>query len=314
MTELYIGAGGWAYFSVPGMSPLKAYSKVFGFVEVNSTFYELPDPKAAGRWRKAVPPAFRFAVRANRAITHSSGELFSFSPETELALKGSLDVCRALNADVLHFQAPPSFRIDRADAVKRIGSFFASLDAGPTLLALEVRGCAEGKLPGDLARIMQDRGIIHCVDLLKGERPAYESEGRGGTLYTRIFGRGEHNIYQPDDGELKMIRDVSSSHSRAYVAFHGAKMYSDAARLVAYGRTGKFPMVTKSTGLGSLASVLGEDAKFPATREGLIRDQGWKLFDATEERRAKAEELLITLPEGVYSNVNDVINALSRMK
>ena len=269
----------------------------------------------AGRWRKAVPPAFRFAVRANRAITHSCSEPFSFSPETELALKGTLEVCRVLNADVLHFQTPPSLRIDgSADAVKRIGSFFASLDAGPTLLTLEVRGARGAKLPQDLARIMQDRGIIHCIDLLKGERPAYEIEGREGTLYTRVFGRGEHNIYQPDDGELKMIRDVSSSHGKAYVAFHGAKMYSDAARLVAYGRTGKFPMVTKSTGLGSLAFVLGEDAKFPATREELIRDQGWKIFDANEERRAKAEELLIALPEGVYSNVNDVINALSRMK
>lgn len=37
-----VGAGGRAYFQVPGKPPLKAYSEIFNFVEVNSTFYEYP--------------------------------------------------------------------------------------------------------------------------------------------------------------------------------------------------------------------------------------------------------------------------------
>jgi len=31
MVELFIGAGGWAYFHVPGIPSLRAYSKAFGF-------------------------------------------------------------------------------------------------------------------------------------------------------------------------------------------------------------------------------------------------------------------------------------------
>ncbi|MCW3977383.1 MAG: DUF72 domain-containing protein, partial [Candidatus Bathyarchaeota archaeon] len=70
MTRYLIGAGGWAYFRVPGLHPLKAYSKAFNFVEVNSTFYETPNVKLVESWRKLVPPDFEFTVRCNKALTH----------------------------------------------------------------------------------------------------------------------------------------------------------------------------------------------------------------------------------------------------
>jgi hypothetical protein len=88
------------------------------------------------------------------------------------------------------------------------------------------------------------------------------------------------------------------------------RVHEDAARLITFGRTGKFPMVTRSTGLNSLASVLEEDAKFPATKDELIKRQGWKLYDASEDVRARAEELLRKLPDRTYGNVNDLIQEL----
>ena len=303
MVELYVGAGGWAYFIVPDESPLKAYSKTFNFVEVNSTFYEIPQPGAADAWRRAVPQSFRFAVRANKAITHN--DPFAPSPESEDALQATLEVCQALKADVLHFQTPQSFRIGDIEA-KRIGDFFSTLNAGSMLLALEVRGASGGDLPHSLVKAMQDNYIIHCVDLLKGEVPAYAAD----TLYTRTFGKGDHNIYQPDDGELKAVHMTASMYTKAYVASHSAKMYSDAARLITFGKTGKFPMVTKCTGLNSLTSVLEEDAKFPATKDELIKRQGWKLYDASEEVRVRAEEPLSKLPDRTYGNVNDLLQEL----
>jgi len=38
LPKYLIGAGGWAYFQVPSMHPLVAYSRAFDFVEVNTTF------------------------------------------------------------------------------------------------------------------------------------------------------------------------------------------------------------------------------------------------------------------------------------
>jgi hypothetical protein len=70
LTRYLIGAGGWAYFQVLDLHPLVAYSKAFNFVEVNSTFYEIPSLKLVESWRRLVPPNFEFAVRCNKALTH----------------------------------------------------------------------------------------------------------------------------------------------------------------------------------------------------------------------------------------------------
>ncbi len=62
MYRLYIGAGGWAYFHVPGMDSLAAYAKAFDFVEVNSTFYMNPSVEMVRLWRNRVPEDFMFSV------------------------------------------------------------------------------------------------------------------------------------------------------------------------------------------------------------------------------------------------------------
>jgi hypothetical protein len=62
LTDFLIGTGGWAYFKVPDIHPLKAYSRAFNFVEVNSTFYEIPKMERAKSWRRIVPPDFEFSV------------------------------------------------------------------------------------------------------------------------------------------------------------------------------------------------------------------------------------------------------------
>ena len=63
LTEFRIGTGGWKYFKIPDIHPLVAYSKAFNFVEVNSTFYEIPEIKMVESWRRLVPHNFVFSVR-----------------------------------------------------------------------------------------------------------------------------------------------------------------------------------------------------------------------------------------------------------
>ncbi len=70
MSQVYIGAGGWAYFFVPRMDSLIAYAKAFDFVEVNSTFYENPSMQMVRSWRRQVPEGFMFSVRCHKDLTH----------------------------------------------------------------------------------------------------------------------------------------------------------------------------------------------------------------------------------------------------
>ena len=112
MKEYLIGAGGWAYFQIPGLHPLAAYSRAFNFVEVNSTFYQMPTMKEVENWRKLVLPDFQFAVRAYRAITHENR--LQPSAETLEALVKMKEICHVLNAGILHLQTPPSLKLEGA--------------------------------------------------------------------------------------------------------------------------------------------------------------------------------------------------------
>ncbi len=56
MTEVLIGAGGWAYFQVPGLRPLDAYAQAFNFVEVNATFYTYPRRTSCSRGGSELRP------------------------------------------------------------------------------------------------------------------------------------------------------------------------------------------------------------------------------------------------------------------
>ncbi|MBS7614943.1 DUF72 domain-containing protein [Candidatus Bathyarchaeota archaeon] len=206
MGDYLIGAGGWAYFQIPGVHPLVAYSKAFNFVEVNSTFYHIPALKEVEKWRKLVPPDFQFSVRAHRSITHE----WKLQPrkETVETFETMKQICRVLNAELLHLQTPHAISSEKLSGALR--DFLDSVNLGKLRIVLEIRGASASKLPPRLVETMRDHNIIHCVDLSQGEMPAYESD----ILYSRLFGKGYHNIYQPTDEELMEIDNKASRGRR----------------------------------------------------------------------------------------------------
>jgi uncharacterized protein YecE (DUF72 family) len=226
MSMFHIGAGGWAYFNVPGMDSLSAYSKAFDFVEVNSTFYTTPSIEMVRSWRRRVPEEFMFSVRCHKDLAHKY--LLSPCHESHEILRQFLLICNELRAEILHIQTPPSFNPD--EKLKDIKDLISSFDFGNIRLAWERRGrMAQGTVD-----LMQDLGIIHCADI-SCEMPAVESD----ILYTRLFGHGDHNLYQFDDAELLKIDTISKERGQnnVYLTFHEARMYSDAARLKVYEKT-----------------------------------------------------------------------------
>jgi len=305
LKEYLIGTGGWAYFQIPGLHPLVAYSKAFNFVEVNSTFYQIPSLKEVATWRRLVAPDFQFTVRAHQTITHKH----KLQPTQEAleTFEKMKQICTILNAGILHIQTPSSLTLTQ-NSIDKLRDFLSSINLAGLRLALEIRSVPSSRLPSELLKTMQDHNMIHCIDLSKDEMPAYES----GILYSRLFGKGDHNVYQPTDEELRAIDKKASSgkFEKVILSFHFVRMYKDAARLKIYKQTGKFPKITKSTGLSSLEEVLKEDTRFPTTKEELVRSQGWKLFDLTEEKRIHARGFLQKLQERTYNNISDVMDTL----
>jgi len=294
VTQYLVGTGGWAYF--PHKPTLKAYSKAFNFVEVNYTFYEYPNSRTVERWRRSVPSEFTFTVRCHQDLTHRIG--LKPNDQAYAIFNQMLGVCRILNAPFLHLLTPSSYVLNDVET-DQAKDFFSTINLKGVRLAWEVRGTGTPKL----VTLMQDFGIVHSVDFSR-EEPAFKSD----TIYTRLFGKGKHNIYQFTDEELEEIdqKIAKAEATRVLVSFHGIRMNTDAARFKRYVETRTFIPVTAFTGIDSVKAVLQEDAEFPSTKNQLIKDQGWKVIDLTSNKRVHLSDLLSKLPEKSYHSVQEV--------
>jgi uncharacterized protein YecE (DUF72 family) len=79
MNAVHIGCSGWNYDDwrgpfYPEREPrrrwLGLYAEQFDTVEVNNTFYRLPNRGSVAAWVDQTPEAFVFAVKASRYLTH----------------------------------------------------------------------------------------------------------------------------------------------------------------------------------------------------------------------------------------------------
>jgi len=305
MGLLRVGAGGWAYFLIPHEGSLRAYSKGFDFVEVNNTYYVFENLRTLLGWKRIVPTSFEFSVRCNRKLVdHYCGNKLVDDEKREMFLESVQRTCKILEATVLTVLLHDS----GVRTVSGLERFFSDFHSKATRVAVEVRGSAPTR---ELLEILQRNDAIHCVDISRDEEPMVES----GILYTRLFGKGEENIYEFDDHELKQIAEKASNprFEKSILAFHGVRMYRDAARLKTFLATGKFQKLSNYTGLDALEKILKEDATFPLTKSELLNSQGWKLFDQTNDRRTRAEEFLEKLPETTYLSARMVRDRLERM-
>ncbi len=130
--EIHVGTSGWQYDDwrgafypegLPQREWLRFYSGEFGTVEVNNSFYRLPERATFERWREETPPGFVVTVKASRFITHlkrlkDPGEPVVLLWERASGLRDRL-------GPVL-FQLPPRFPVE----VGRLRGLFATLPRG----------------------------------------------------------------------------------------------------------------------------------------------------------------------------------------
>src|SRR5204863_4350706 len=77
--SIRIGCSGWQYKHWRGdfypadlrqSDWLEHYARHFDTVEINNSFYRLPEAATFATWRRRVPLRFLFAVKASRYLTH----------------------------------------------------------------------------------------------------------------------------------------------------------------------------------------------------------------------------------------------------
>jgi uncharacterized protein YecE (DUF72 family) len=219
---------------------MKNYFKKFKIVEVQQTFYQPPKIETAIEWRKDAPDDFEFTLKAWQLITHTprsptyrranikiergkEDRYGSFRPTKEVfkAWEETLKISEALNAKIIVFQCPASFKPIKEN-LENMKVFFSTIDRGGLTIAWEPRGDWP---KNTIKNLCHDFKLIHCVDPLK------DNTLTKNTAYFRLHGsppgKKMYN-YRYTNQDLKNLKKKCSPFKVVYCMFNNLFMWDNA--------------------------------------------------------------------------------------
>ena len=130
--KFYVGCSGWSYTAWQGpfypsnmdnSKWLQYYSKIFDYVEIDSSFYRIPNIFTVKNWSKMTPSDFRFTAKFPKVITHEK-RLKNVDNELSLFFKAMAPLHDKILA--LLIQLPPSLEI--TEGLQRLREIIPILD------------------------------------------------------------------------------------------------------------------------------------------------------------------------------------------
>ncbi len=162
----------------PTAKMLAYYAERFATVEINYTFYRMPNAKTVAGWDAETPAGFAFALKAPQRITH-----IARLKDVDEPLRYFLDTAARLGPKLgpILFQLPPNFKKD----VSRLGDLLVQLPSGRAF-AFEFRN--PSWFDDDVYERLRARNCALCVaDTEKGSTPLVATADWG---YLRLRDEG----------------------------------------------------------------------------------------------------------------------------
>lgn len=200
-------------------SRLNYYGSLMNSIEINSSFYKIPQAKTVQRWSESVPENFRFTFKLWREITHNKGlvyrdqDVFRFMEVISATgdKKGSLLV-----------QFPPSVTYGNRFQVEKLIDLIKTADPSDQWdIAVEFRH--PGWYREETADMLADRKI---AIVLHDKSPAVTPFNfhESNFIYLRFHGPGGDYRGNYDDATLAeyagYIREWVEDGKRVYVYFN----------------------------------------------------------------------------------------------
>ena len=192
-----VGCSGWQYkhwrgdfypADLPQKRWFERYASVFDTVEINNSFYRLPEVDTFANWAARAPEPFLFAVKASRFLTHMKK-----LKDPEEPVERFFSRARALRKHLgpVLYQLPPGWKLDR----DRLEHFLH-------VLPRDVRHVLEFREPSwytdDVYGLMQRHRVALCLHDMPGS-----ATGRvriGPFVYVRFHGAsGRYDGSYPED-------------------------------------------------------------------------------------------------------------------
>jgi uncharacterized protein YecE (DUF72 family) len=210
-----VGTSGYSYKEwkgtfypedLPAAKMLPYYAERFGSVEINNTFYRMPDAKMVAKWGEQVPDAFTFVLKAPQRITHQK-KLIGTADDVAVLFQAA-DVLGPKLGPVL-FQLPPYSRKDAG----KLREFVSSLPAGRKA-AFEFRH--ESWFDDAIYDILRERDMALCA---ADTDEVTDVEGLVVPTASWGYMRLRRSEYAPGQIEAWAERVQRQAWSEAYVFF-----------------------------------------------------------------------------------------------
>jgi len=219
--KIHIGTSGWSYkhwqdsfyHGIRKKDWLPFYARHFPSVEVNASFYRLQSPATFLRWYEQTPEQFRFAIKANRYLTHNRK---LHDPEASIMLEKSRAMMLREKLAVVLWQLPKSW----SKNLPRLQSFTQALTCWH-----EARHCLEFRHPSwfdaETADCLAEAGIAVCLSDA-ADWPLWEQTSTD-LVYLRLHGHAQTYVSCYSDQDLQRwaekIRCWSDQVKTVYVYF-----------------------------------------------------------------------------------------------
>ena len=210
---LYVGTSGYSYkewkgsFYPDAIAPaqmLSYYASRLHAVELNNTFYRMPQPSMIESWKAQVPENFRFSVKAPQSITHFR-RLNNAGSQTQQMLKTVAALEDRLGAVI--FRLPENMKKD----LKRLELFLKELPAD-TPAVFDFRHTTW--FDDDVVELLRGRKVVFCVSDIEDLPESY-------TFKTADWGYVRLRRVKYSDADLKtwIKRIKAQKWKETYVFF-----------------------------------------------------------------------------------------------
>jgi uncharacterized protein YecE (DUF72 family) len=206
-----VGCSGWQYRHWRGdfyPTALQArrwfehYSRHFDTVEINNTFYRLPESETFAAWRRQAPPGFLYAVKASRFLTHMKK-----LKDPDEPLDRFFTRARALGKTLgpVLYQLPPHWPVDFA----RLAAFVGALPRR-RIHAIEFRH--PSWYAAEVAALLEQFSVALCLHDMHGSESGFREVGP--VRYVRFHGATKYGG-RYDDATLDRWADWLAGRARS---------------------------------------------------------------------------------------------------
>lgn len=212
--NVFIGTSGWNYkhwangvFYPPDIKPagwLAYYCQVFPTVEVNNTFYRLPERSVFEKWREFTPPDFRFSLKVSRFFTH-----MKHLQDPQIHAARFLNNASGLGDKmaVILFQLPAGWSF-RPDRLQNLLNYLSKQKIAPG-----IRSAFEFRDPSWYVDLCFSILRQHHAALVLADWPGFSGQGPLTSNYVYIRRHGPAQLYSSTYSEELLIRDAERVHS-----------------------------------------------------------------------------------------------------